>query len=131
MGQVCSFSVCLTKTPLSLEQDSKEVVLDHSLVDQIEKTFKKEYGSLLNKHKDEMIVEDKLLKKKLKWDPEVKSMKFQKPIKPLYWAINVQDLKESVQIFKYLGAKVLKHEEFESENTNMDELSYLGPYHEF
>ena len=104
---------------------------DVSIPNSLYKKFAHDYGKLLHERPSEIIVEEQLIRKSLKKYMKTKPMKFEKPIKPLYWAINVSDLRESVYIFELLGAKVLKHEEFDSETQKEYEGSYFGPYHEF
>ena len=97
----------------------------------IDRLYFEDYGDLLHESPEQFIVEEQLIRKSLKKYMKTKPMKFEKPIKPLYWAINVSDLRESVYLFELLGAKVLKHEEFDSETQKEYEGSYFGPYHEF
>jgi hypothetical protein len=41
-------------------------------------------------------------------------IKFEKSPRPLHWVFKVSDLKKSIQMLTLLGARVLRHEEFES-----------------
>ena len=49
---------------------------------------------------------------------------FTQPIRPLHWVIKVSDLKQALNLLTSLGARVLRHEEFESGC----EASCNGPY---
>jgi len=49
---------------------------------------------------------------------------FTQPIRPLHWVVKVSDLKQSLSLLTALGARVLRHEEFETGC----EASCNGPY---
>lgn len=51
-------------------------------------------------------------------------VQFTQPIRPLHWVVKVSDLKEALRLLTGLGARSLRHEEFEE----ACEASCNGPY---
>ena len=41
-------------------------------------------------------------------------MPFSQPIRPLHWVVKISDLKQSLKLMEILGARTLRHEEFEA-----------------
>ena len=46
-------------------------------------------------------------------DFTVSPVKFAKPPRPLHWVFKISDLKATISLLTILGARVLRHEEFE------------------
>ena len=66
---------------------------------ELDEMYREDYGKLLDENPKQIIKQKRLIRTEIRRIENIIPMIFETPIRPLYWAINVESLPEAVAIF--------------------------------